>query len=106
MTVTEGNMSPEQRQAKFREIAIAAAGQYPEQTDFTYRHEQVPYTLQRLRIALRVCAQHLIEHPTRVTLDALQGMYNDAQRLKVDDPHEFTTSIQRGEAFAQRRGLS
>lgn len=99
-------MSPEQRQAKFREIAVAAAQEYPEATDFTYRHEEVPYTLQRLRIALRVCAGHLIEHPTRVTLRALEDMHTDAEKLKVSDPREFGASVLRGEAFAQRRGLS
>lgn len=99
-------MSPEQRQAKFREIAVAAAGEYPDETDFTYRHENVPYTLQRLRVALQVCARHLIEHPTRVTLRALEDMHTDAERLKISDPREFGASVIRGQEFASWRGLS
>lgn len=99
-------MSPEQRQAKFREIAVAAAAEYPDATDFTYRHENVPYTLQRLRVALQVCARHLIDHPVRTTLTTLEDMHNDAEQLRARDPREFGASIIRGQEFAKKRGLS
>lgn len=99
-------MTPEQRKAKFREIATAAAGKFPSETDFTYRHAEVPYTLQRLQVALRICAAHLIEHPTQVTLTALQDMHEDAGRLKRSDPREFGRSILRGQEFAGQRGIS
>lgn len=97
-------MSPEQQRTRFREIAVEAAAIYPSETDFTYRHDQVPYTLQRLQIALRICAGHLVEHPNSVALRALESMHADAEDLKIRDPKEFGASILRGNEYAQRKG--
>ena len=98
-------MSAEEQQARMREIAAAAAAKYPDETDFTYVHAEIPYTLQRLRIALKVCAGHLIENRPSVTLRALESMRKDAIELRMSDPQEFGASVLRGEEFARRRGL-
>lgn len=92
-------LTPEQMRDKLRDIISAVSETYPNETDFTYRHEQVPYTLTTVRDTARVCFRHLVNVQVETAAGLFNSMHQDAEELRKSDPGEYTESIERARVF-------